>query len=167
MAQTLSSGGVDPDSPAAAAAVGGGDAAVFEAARQQQDRRAAKLRSKRSDGGSGRKRSGRKGGYNDDDAADSALYAAIFSGVLGRSTILRDVRSLAAVHALLPGHQQVNDWALLFCNNSHGSSLKTFSRLCAQKGATLLLIEDTSGARFGGYAPVRTYTYDDSPLICC
>jgi hypothetical protein len=58
------------------------------------------------------------------------------------------------VHALLPRHQQVNEWELLFCNNTHGNSLTTFSRRCAQKGPTILLIQDTSGSIFGGYAPV-------------
>ena len=91
---------------------------------------------------------------DDEDLDDYADSTSILASVISRSRILKDAASLAAVHALLPCHQQVNEWELLFCNHTHGSSLATFSRLCAHKGPNLIIIEDTSGAIFGGYASV-------------
>lgn len=87
-----------------------------------------------------------------DDLGDYARSASNFASVRGRSRIFKDDLTLAAVHALLPCYQQVNDWQLLYSNHTHGSSLATFSRLCAHKGPNLVVIEDTTGAIFGGYA---------------
>ena len=42
----------------------------------------------------------------------------------------------------------------LFSNAAHGNALSTFSRLVAGHGATVLAVEDTRGAVFGGYCPV-------------
>ena len=44
--------------------------------------------------------------------------------------------------------------AQLFSNAAHGNALSTFSRLVAGHGATVLAVEDTRGAVFGGYCPV-------------
>lgn len=44
-------------------------------------------------------------------------------------------------------------WKLLYCPLVHGVSIRTFFRQCqAWPGETLLLIEDTNGAVFGGFA---------------
>lgn len=122
-------------------------AAAFNAAKRGQQQRIARMHTQRHQDGP--MRNSRLDGENLDDYSDSA---SIFGSVIGRSRVFKDTASLAAVHALLPCHQQVNEWQLLFCNHTHGSSLATFSRLCAHKGPNLIVIEDTSGAIFGGYA---------------
>lgn len=148
-----------PATGAAEAAIAGGadtighvsnddkETPYFNAAQRRQELRTARLNTQRRQ--ADHKCSNGLDGENLDDYADSA---SIFASVISRSRVFKDIASLAAVHALLPCHQQVNEWELLFCNHTHGSSLATFSRLCSHKGPNLILIEDTSGAIFGGYA---------------
>jgi hypothetical protein len=57
-----------------------------------------------------------------------------------------------ALHRCLPGFLRVNSWSLLFSNTVHGNSLATLLRKCDHKGASFLVVQDTHGRVFGGFA---------------
>ena len=57
-----------------------------------------------------------------------------------------------SLHALLPLAQQVGDWTLRFSSAKHGSSLATLLRNCHGQGPSYLVVRDTRGSTFGGFA---------------
>jgi len=70
-----------------------------------------------------------------------------------RGVILTEDR-LLALHAYLPvATRFANCWKLLYNPSVHGISLRTFYRQCRNwPGETLMLVEDTNGFVFGGFA---------------
>jgi len=50
----------------------------------------------------------------------------------------------------LPAHLRFLDWQLVYSPNVHGTSLRTFYR--AQSGPNIIVVRDTGGAVFGGFA---------------
>ena len=59
----------------------------------------------------------------------------------------------AAIHAHLPPTHALRDWVLRYSTECHGCSLRTaYSRLAHCAGPTLLMVLDSEGHRFGGFA---------------
>lgn len=54
----------------------------------------------------------------------------------------------------LPAVHRLADWVLLYNSADHGTSLRTFYRMTANKGPTLVAVIDEEGRVFGGFAPV-------------
>ena len=60
-----------------------------------------------------------------------------------------------AVASQLPPAHAIRDWTLRYSTEQHGCSLRTMYARLAGAGATVLLVEDLQGARFGGFATER------------
>merc|ERR1712031_139213 len=76
-----------------------------------------------------------------------------------KAPLLTDAHVMKIV-AALPGHLQATDWALLFATDLHGYSLQTvFRKARAKQGPSILVVKDTEGCIFGGFA---THTWRSS-----
>ncbi|XP_078400701.1 MTOR-associated protein MEAK7 [Cetorhinus maximus] len=70
-----------------------------------------------------------------------------------------DVPSVMYLNTYLPSEHQ-NQWQLLFSSQFHGESFARFCSLILHKGPSLLVIKDSDGYIFGGYA---SHTWDARP----
>ena len=62
-----------------------------------------------------------------------------------------DLPSILTINYSIP-HELRHMWRFLFSTNVHGSSFSTMSTHIAHQGPTLIIIRDTDGHVFGGYA---------------
>lgn len=74
------------------------------------------------------------------------------SGDVEASSALLDALSMAAIAARIP-HEQRARWRLLFSSADDGQSFTRFLKGVIAKGPNLVVVRDTSGNIFGGYAP--------------
>eukprot|EP00971_Amphidinium_carterae_P002973 58256-Amphidinium_carterae.1 len=58
--------------------------------------------------------------------------------------------AVSQIREQLPAHLRFKEWHLAYAPDVHGTSLRTFYR--AQQGPNVLVVRDTGGAVFGGYA---------------
>lgn len=68
----------------------------------------------------------------------------------GMYTVL-DIPSVLYLKSNLPSENQ-SQWKLVFSSQFHGESFSRFSHQILQKGPTLLIVKDTFGYVFGGFA---------------
>lgn len=74
--------------------------------------------------------------------------------LVNASTILRPEydAGLTRIRNLLPERYSYRSWMLIYSTYHHGMSLRTFYTAASQYEASLLLIEDSKGNVFGGFA---------------
>ncbi|CAD7086269.1 unnamed protein product [Hermetia illucens] len=63
-----------------------------------------------------------------------------------------DISQMLFINSNLP-HDHRNKWRFLFSSQIHGESFSTLLGRIMDQGATVLIIEDTNGYIFGGFAP--------------
>ena len=68
---------------------------------------------------------------------------------------LLDVELRAAVAKHLSPTLAMRDWTLRYSTEQHGCSLRTMYHLLDNTGPTVILVLDSQGARFGGFATAR------------
>ena len=66
-------------------------------------------------------------------------------------TTLLDLPSLISLNYHLP-HELRREWRFLYSSSIHGSSFSTFLSHIQHKGPSVLLVRDTEGGVFGGFA---------------
>ncbi|XP_072948268.1 MTOR-associated protein MEAK7 isoform X2 [Epargyreus clarus] len=64
-----------------------------------------------------------------------------------------DLSHIVWINSHLPQKHQ-HRWRFLFSSHIHGESFSTLAGRIQEQGASILIIEDTNGYIFGGYAPV-------------
>ena len=85
----------------------------------------------------------------------SSLYQAPSPLLIARSAILKEeyFHSLCAICNFLPTTHQRRSWDLIYSTDKHGFSIRTFyAKMLAANQCSLLIIEDTRGYIFGGFA---------------
>jgi len=58
------------------------------------------------------------------------------------------------LNSILP-HDLKTEWRLLFSTSRHGQSFSTLVAKILDKGPSLLIVKDTDGYVFGGFASVK------------
>jgi hypothetical protein len=74
--------------------------------------------------------------------------------LLGRRSKLLTDELLWMMSSFIPDHCLAKPWKRLFCSVRHGQSFARFMTRMVFKGPTVLVIKDSGGHVFGGYAPV-------------
>lgn len=68
-------------------------------------------------------------------------------------SLLLSRRQLTELRKQLPAEQRMhNDWILLYSSRRMGTSIKQFTERCLNRGPTIVLIRDSFGKVFGGFA---------------
>lgn len=95
----------------------------------------------------------KKKAYKEEDSEKSDDRDDLYFGALLGNSQLLDKKSFKKLRNSLPARLRNYNWKLLFTTSQDGTSLQTFySRVQTHGGATILVIEDTNGYVFGGYA---------------
>lgn len=86
--------------------------------------------------------------------------------LLAESTILRHETSvLESLYDAMPRAHSLSSWQLAYASTEHGLSLRTLLDRILASAPTLVFVEDTKGARFGGFAmapwPRKPFQRDD------
>ncbi|CAH1779277.1 unnamed protein product [Owenia fusiformis] len=68
-----------------------------------------------------------------------------------KTTTILDIPSVLGINNSLP-HQLQNQWSLLYTSQLHGESFSTMIKRVKDQGPTILVIRDTDGHIFGGFA---------------
>lgn len=73
-----------------------------------------------------------------------------------------DISQMLFINSNLPIEYR-NKWRFLFSSQIHGESFSTLMGRIVDQGPSVIIIEDTNGAVFGGFAP-QSWTY--APKFC-
>lgn len=73
-----------------------------------------------------------------------------------------DISQMLFINSNLPNDYR-SKWRFLFSSQIHGESFSTFMGRIVDQGPSVIIIEDTNGAVFGGFAP-ESWTY--APKFC-
>jgi len=95
----------------------------------------------------------------DSDEDDEMEEDPYFGEMIGESAMLRR-RHFKKIRNSLPTRYRDYNWKRLFSTTTEGTSLITFYSRIENKGPTVLLIEDTNGYIFGGFASEEWHISD-------
>jgi len=90
----------------------------------------------------------------EDGANQASELGQLIPQLLEPSSILTP-GSIGKLEASLPGMYQGYDWELVFSSERDGEDINEFHQKAKEVDATLLIIRDTEGYRFGGFSAVK------------
>jgi len=82
-------------------------------------------------------------------------------GVLIGKSLLINEANFKKIRQALPMRFRDKNWYCLFSTSVHGTSLATFHSRLENSGPTVMLIEDSNGYTFGGYASDEWVNHDN------